>query len=183
MRGEPLRRLRHGTRRQGLPRRPGRRDVALQASVASIEKEKDRITAVTTRDGRCFGADAVVDATGTSAAPANCNSHGRGCAMCILRCHSFLPRTSVTALAGIEEWNGAKADGSLGAMSGSCKLFKVSLDPSIVAELNETGVCLVPLPTSCARISPFWGPRPASSTPERSSSRTSSSSIRGRPNS
>lgn len=121
-------------------------DVVLQASVNSIEREKDRITSVTTRDGRCFGADAVVDATGTSAAPANCNRHGKGCAMCILRCHSFLPRTSVTTLAGIEEWNGAKADGSLGAMSGSCKLFKESLDPSIVAELNEKGVCIVPLP-------------------------------------
>ncbi len=121
-------------------------DVVLQASVNAIERERDRITAVTTRDGRRFEAEAVVDGTGTSAAPAKCNSHGRGCAMCILRCHSFLPRTSVTALAGVEEWNGAKADGSVGAMSGSCKLFKESLDPSLVAELNEKGVCLVPLP-------------------------------------
>ncbi|MBL3592516.1 MAG: FAD-dependent oxidoreductase [Synergistaceae bacterium] len=121
-------------------------DIVLQASVSAIGRERDRITAVTTRDGRRFEAEAVVDGTGTSAAPAKCNSHGRGCAMCILRCHSFLPRTSVTALAGVEEWNGAKADGSVGAMSGSCKLFKESLHPSLVAELNEKGVCLVPLP-------------------------------------
>jgi len=33
-------------------------------------------------------------------------------------------------------------------MSGSCKLFKESLSPEIVAELNEKGVALVPVPQS-----------------------------------
>jgi len=33
-------------------------------------------------------------------------------------------------------------------MSGSCKLLKESLDPQIVAALNQTGVAVVPLPAS-----------------------------------
>jgi hypothetical protein len=42
---------------------------------------------------------------------------------------------------------GRKPDGSFGAFSGSCKLHKDSVDPGIVAELNRTGVAVVPLPT------------------------------------
>lgn len=87
---------------------------------------------VTVRDGAVYEADAFVDATGTSAVPGNCVKYGNGCAMCILRCHSFAPRVSICTLAGIEEWNGRKKDGSLGAMSGSCKLFKESLSAEIV---------------------------------------------------
>jgi hypothetical protein len=116
------------------------------ASVCDIETSGGRVTALVTRGGERFEADAVVDATGTSATPANCNRYGKGCAMCILRCHTFLPRVSVTTKAGIEEWDGKKADGSVGAMSGSCKLFKESLAPWIAKELDDRGVCLVPVP-------------------------------------
>jgi hypothetical protein len=41
---------------------------------------------------------------------------------------------------------GQKADGSIGAMSGSCKLYKESLSDEIQNELNETGVAVIPLP-------------------------------------
>ena len=124
---------------------------------AEVEKQDGKITALLTRDGERFEADAVVDATGTSATPANCNRHGNGCAMCILRCHSFLPRVSVTTRAGIEEWDGKKANGSIGAMSGSCKLFKESLAPRIVKELDEKGVCLVPVPEEVRESSEILG--------------------------
>ena len=77
--------------------------------------------------------------------PLNCNKHGNGCAMCILRCHSFGPRVSVTTQSGVEEWTAEKPTG-LGAMSGSCKLFKESLAPEIVTELEKTGCCVVPIP-------------------------------------
>jgi hypothetical protein len=121
-------------------------NVVTSGSVSGIDKEGEVITAVKTREGFRFEADAVVDATGTSATPVNCNKYGNGCAMCILRCHSFLPRVSVATLAGIEEWNGKKPDGSIGAMSGSCKLFKESLAPHIVKELESKGVCVVQVP-------------------------------------
>ena len=41
---------------------------------------------------------------------------------------------------------GRKADGSLGAMSGSCKLHKDSLSKEIVEKLDKTGVAVIPLP-------------------------------------
>jgi hypothetical protein len=41
---------------------------------------------------------------------------------------------------------GHNADGSIGAMSGSCKLHKDSVDPAIAAELDQTGVAVVPIP-------------------------------------
>jgi len=54
----------------------------------------------------------------------------------LLRCHSFGGRVSVTAKAGVKEMIGRKGD-QIGAMSGSCKLLKESLDPQIVAALNQ----------------------------------------------
>lgn len=66
--------------------------------------------------------------------------------MCIYRCPTFGPRISVAAKAGAEEFMGKKADGSIGAMSGSCKLHKESLSEDIVHQLNETGVAVIPIP-------------------------------------
>lgn len=123
-------------------------EVCTCASAAKVERKAGKLFSVTTRDGRLFEADAFVDATGTSAVPGNCVKYGNGCAMCILRCHSFAPRVSITTLAGIEEWNGSKADGSLGAMSGSCKLFKESLSEEIVKKLDKTGACVIPIPAA-----------------------------------
>ena len=94
-----------------------------------------------------FEGDVFIDATGTAGGPANCNKYGNGCAMCILRCHSFGGRVSVTAKAGVKEMVGRKGD-QIGAMSGSCKLLKESLDPQIVATLDKKGVAVVPLPPS-----------------------------------
>jgi hypothetical protein len=67
--------------------------------------------------------------------------------MCVLRCHSFGGRVSVTAKAGVKEMVGRKGD-QIGAMSGSCKLLKESLDPQIVADLDQKGVAVVALPPS-----------------------------------
>jgi hypothetical protein len=53
---------------------------------------------------------------------------------------------SLTTRVGVEEWVGKKPDGGLGAMSGSCKLCKDSIDPSIVRELEQKGCALVPVP-------------------------------------
>jgi len=41
---------------------------------------------------------------------------------------------------------GRRSDGSVGAMSGSCKLHKDSVDPAIADKLNRSGVYVVPIP-------------------------------------
>lgn len=120
--------------------------VVTQARVTDIKVEGGKITAVIVQGRDPITADAFVDATGTSAIPGNCTKYGNGCAMCILRCHSFGPRVSITTKAGVEEWIGKKPGGVIGAMSGSCKIFKESVDPQIVKELEEKGSALVPVP-------------------------------------
>jgi hypothetical protein len=76
----------------------------------------------------------------------NCTKYGNGCAMCVIRCPSFGGRVSLSGLAGAKEIQGQKEDGSPGAMSGACKIFKESLSPELVRELDEKGVVVVPIP-------------------------------------
>jgi hypothetical protein len=95
--------------------------------------------------------DAFVDVSGTAGPQGNCRKHGNGCAMCVYRCPTFGPRFSIAAKAGIAEMIGAKADGTLGAMSGSCKLHKDSLSHEIQEILNRTGVCVIPVPANLQR--------------------------------
>ncbi|CQR74627.1 tRNA (uracil-5-)-methyltransferase Gid [Sporomusa ovata DSM 2662] len=90
--------------------------------------------------------DSFVDVSGTAGPQSNCSKYGNGCAMCIYRCPTFGPRFSIAAKAGIKEMIGEKADGTLGAMSGSCKLHKDSLAPEIRDTLDRTGVCVIPVP-------------------------------------
>lgn len=116
------------------------------SAAKDVEMEGKRIKAVILNDNTRVEADVVVEATGTAGGMANCTKYGNGCAMCILRCPTFGGRISIAAKAGVQEKMGQKADGSIGAMSGSCKLFKESLAPEIVASLNETGVAVVPIP-------------------------------------
>jgi hypothetical protein len=124
--------------------------IYCQVRITDVEMADGAIRAVLGKQAEepmRFEGDAFIDATGTAGGPANCNKYGNGCAMCVLRCHSFGGRVSVTAKAGIKEMVGRKGD-QIGAMSGSCKLLKESLDPQIVATLNKEGVAVVPLPPS-----------------------------------
>ncbi|GAW92278.1 FAD-dependent oxidoreductase [Calderihabitans maritimus] len=104
------------------------------------------IGAVVTEDGEEIEGDVFVEATGTAGPMGNCKKYGNGCAMCILRCPTFGPRVSIAAKAGVKEFMGQKADGSIGAMSGSCKLHKESLSKEIVDKLDRDGVVVVPIP-------------------------------------
>lgn len=125
----------------------------LHCRVKDSQKDGDRITRVTAEghhDGADISAeaDAFVDTSGTAGPQGNCMKYGNGCAMCIYRCPTFGPRLSIAAKAGVPEVMGQKADGTLGAMSGSCKLHKESLSREINEKLNKTGVCIVAVPKS-----------------------------------
>ncbi|MDR7867310.1 MAG: FAD-dependent oxidoreductase [Sporomusaceae bacterium] len=127
--------------------------VHMHCRVKEIEKDGNRITKVTAEghhgepDVAATG-DTFVDAAGTAGPQGNCMKYGNGCAMCIYRCPTFGPRFSIAAKAGAPEIMGQKADGTLGAMSGSCKLHKDSLSREIHEQLDRTGVVVVPIPAS-----------------------------------
>jgi hypothetical protein len=125
-------------------------EVHYQTRIADVEMDGRRLLAVKEKKnegGRRFEADAFVETTGTAAVVNICSSHGNGCSMCILRCHTFGNRVGIAARCGVKEIDGHKRE-QVGAMSGSCKLLKESLAPQLVEELNRTGVAVVPIPTS-----------------------------------
>ncbi len=123
-------------------------DIQLSTRVEEVEMEGAKIKAVMgkQREGKVrFQGDVFIDATGTAGPPGNCTKYGNGCVMCIIRCPSFGGRVSLTAKAGVKEMIGRKG-AQIGAMSGSCKLFKESLSKGIVNALNEKGVVVVSVP-------------------------------------
>lgn len=121
-------------------------EVRTRARVKDVEMDGDKIVSIILTNDEKLSGDVFIDATGSAGPMNNCGKYGNGCAMCILRCPTFGGRVSLTAKAGVTEKIGKKADGSYGAMSGSCKLFKESLDKSIVDKLNATGVAVIPIP-------------------------------------
>ena len=128
------------------------RGIHIQPStrITDVEMGGNRIQVAISKKGKeeiRFEGDVYIDATGTAGPPANCNKYGNGCAMCVLRCHSFGGRVSITAKAGVQEMVGKKGP-QVGAMSGSCKIFKESLSQEIRDMLDKTGVAVIPLPQS-----------------------------------
>lgn len=123
----------------------------MQTRVKEIEQKGEALSGVAAdtyhgeKDIAASG-DAFVDAAGTAGPIGNCTKYGNGCVMCIYRCPTFGPRLSIGAKAGIDEIIGTKPDGSIGAMSGSCKLHKDSLSREILHQLDQTGVVIVPVP-------------------------------------
>ncbi len=118
----------------------------MMSRVCEVTKTDGRIESVCTETGERVEGDVFIETTGTAGPQANCRRYGNGCAMCILRCPSWGGRVSIAAKAGVQEMMGRKPDGTFGAMSGSCKLHKDSVDPAIVAEMHRTGVAVVPIP-------------------------------------
>jgi hypothetical protein len=122
--------------------------VQTSTRITEVEKEEGRIKAIRGKRGEeevLFQGEVFIDTTGTAGPPANCNKYGNGCAMCILRCHSFGGRVSLAAKAGVKEMIGRKGP-QVGAMSGSCKLLKESLSKEICDTLNREGVAVIPIP-------------------------------------
>jgi hypothetical protein len=121
-------------------------DSQVMARVRDITMKGNKIKSVITdADDEVYG-DVSIEATGTAGPQGNCSKYGNGCAMCIIRCPTFGSRITIAGRAGVEEKNGKKGDGSLGAMSGSCKLCKESLSDDIVNKLNTKGVAIIPIP-------------------------------------
>lgn len=122
--------------------------VHYNVRITDVEMAGRRIAAVSTHKSegaRRFAADAFIETTGSAGVPNVCNAHGNGCAMCVLRCHTFGNRVSISGRAGVPDIAGRKL-GRTGAMSGSCKLHKESLAPALREELERTGVAVVPIP-------------------------------------
>ncbi len=121
-------------------------EIWLISRVTKVVARDGVIKAVQAENGDLVEGDVFVDTTGTMGPQANCTKYGNGCAMCMSRCPTFGPRVSIAGKLGVPEMMAKRADGGFGAMSGSCKLHRESVDKSIVAELDRTGVAVIPIP-------------------------------------
>jgi len=107
-----------------------------------VQKDGDRISRLVLSDGQRVPAHCFIDATGTAGPQGNCARVSGGCAMCVLRCPAFGPRTSIAGKAGAREVSGSLFE----AMSGSCELQKKSLAPWLARNLEECGALVIPIP-------------------------------------
>lgn len=121
-------------------------EIRTMTRVVHVLKYGKRIQRVVIDGGEEITGDVFIDATGTAGGMGNCLTYGNGCSMCVMRCPAFGPRVSVAEKAEIKELMGRKADGSFGAMSGSCKLHKESLSKELREKLEADGVVVVPVP-------------------------------------
>ena len=120
--------------------------VHTRSRVASVRMDGNRVRAVADYGVQPWTADAFVDTTGSAGPPGGCERYGKGCMMCVLRCHTFGGRVGVAALAGVQELQATNANGKVGAFSGSVELAKESIRSDLVEKLETTGVLVVPLP-------------------------------------
>lgn len=121
-------------------------EIWMFSRITDVETNNGSINAVFLEGGTRVEGDVFLDTTGSCGAQTLCTDNGNGCVMCVVRCPTFGPRVSLVGACGISEKTGKKADGTLGAMSGSCKLSKESIAPEIIEELERTGLAMIPLP-------------------------------------
>ena len=114
--------------------------------IIDVEKYKDEIIGIFNSQGEFFKGDAFIETTGSTGPMGNCLRYGNGCSMCILRCPAFGPRVSLSSRAGIADLQGERDEDVYGAISGSCKLCKESIDENIIKELEEKGVVVLKVP-------------------------------------
>jgi hypothetical protein len=123
-------------------------EIHLSTRIEDVDMKDGKIAVVSGKKGEekvRFEGEVFIDTTGTAGPPGQCSKYGNGCAMCILRCPTFGGRVSITSKCGVTEMVGRKGL-QVGAMSGSCKLFKESLAGEIIDILEEKGVAVIPVP-------------------------------------
>ncbi|AJA48007.1 hypothetical protein CPAST_c19370 [Clostridium pasteurianum DSM 525 = ATCC 6013] len=120
--------------------------INLISRVIDVKKINNKIEGIYLADGTYVKGDVFIETTGSTGPMGNCLKYGNGCSMCILRCPAFGPRVSISSRAGVDDLQGEREDGNLGAFSGSCKLAKESLSDFIVKELDEKGVVILKIP-------------------------------------
>lgn len=122
-------------------------ELRLETRAVDVKIKDGAIDSILTAKDEWIGGDIFIETTGSTGPMGNCLKYGHGCCMCILRCPTFGPRISISQRAGVPDILGQRADGSFGAMSGSCKLCKSSLAPELLSVLEAEGKVVLPIPS------------------------------------
>lgn len=121
-------------------------DIMFEKRAVDVKMEGNSIKGIYLSDGTLVEGDVFIETTGSTGPMGNCTRYGNGCSMCILRCPSYGPRISISKRAGVDDIQGLREDGGIGAMSGSCKLEKDSLSENIRKQLDSCGVYIAKIP-------------------------------------
>jgi hypothetical protein len=121
-------------------------DIRLTTRVSNVKKDGNKLLGLVLSDNSYIEGDVFIDATGSTGSMDNCAKYGNGCAMCVLRCPSFGARVSISQKAGIQDIQGEREDGRLGAFSGSCELPREAVSENLLKELDENGSAIVKIP-------------------------------------
>ncbi|GAA0177051.1 FAD-dependent oxidoreductase [Clostridium sediminicola] len=121
-------------------------EINLIKRAIDVKVEDGKIKGIFFANGEYVEGDVFIETTGSTGPMGNCLRYGNGCSMCVLRCPAFGPRVSLSARAGVEDLQAERDVDVFGAMSGSCKLSKDSLDPEIIKEIEEKGVYIAKVP-------------------------------------
>lgn len=122
-------------------------NIHFKSRGVNVVVEDNSIAKIKLSDGTFIDGDVFIETTGSTGPMTNCNKYGNGCSMCVLRCPTFGGRESLSLKAGIKDIMGERANGTPGAMSGSCELPRESLSPELLEELTTKGVATLPIPS------------------------------------
>lgn len=121
-------------------------NIHFKSRAVNVVLDNNSILKIKLSDGSFIDGDVFIETTGSTGPMTNCNRYGNGCSMCVLRCPTFGGRESLSSKAGIPDIIGERANGTPGAMSGSCELPRESLSPQLLEELTSKGVAVIPIP-------------------------------------
>ena len=121
-------------------------NIHFKSRAVNVSVENNSILKIKLSDGSFIDGDVFIETTGSTGPMTNCNRYGNGCSMCILRCPTFGGRESLSSKAGILDIMGERANGTPGAMSGSCEIPRESLSDELLEELTTNGVAVIPIP-------------------------------------
>ncbi|MGG7145124.1 FAD-dependent oxidoreductase [Clostridium nigeriense] len=122
-------------------------NIHFKSRGVNVVVENNSISKIKLSDGTFIDGDVFIETTGSTGPMTNCNKYGNGCSMCVLRCPTFGGRESLSLKAGIKDIMGERANGTPGAMSGSCELPRESLSPELLEALTTKGVATLPIPS------------------------------------
>ncbi|MDD3839631.1 MAG: FAD-dependent oxidoreductase [Clostridia bacterium] len=110
-----------------------------------LEVSNRQIRCIVLDDNKKIYGDAFIDCTGSAGPPSLCRRYGNGCVMCIMRCPTFGGRISLSDTIRQETIICKNRNGSIGAMSGSCKINKATIDKAIIDKIEQKGFVIIPV--------------------------------------
>lgn len=119
--------------------------IYFRSRINGVKVEDGEIKGIKIADGDWVYGDAFIECTGSTGPMINCNRHGNGCSMCILRCPTFGGRESISSKAGVDDIVGERKGGEKGAMSGSCEIPREGISDELLEKLDKDGVVMIPI--------------------------------------